>query len=54
MPHHIGAGVKGDLGAAVNRPIIDNQDLRPSDFQRADIFQKLTQALRFIENRNDD
>jgi hypothetical protein len=38
MPHHIGAGVKGDLGATVNRPIVDDQDFRVSDFQRADIF----------------
>jgi len=54
MSHHIGAGVERYLGATINRAIVDYEDFTLGDFQSTDVFQKLTEALRFIKNRNDD
>ena len=54
MPHHIRARVERYLSATINRPIVDYEDFRLGDFKVADFFQKLTEALRFIEDRNND
>jgi hypothetical protein len=54
MPHHVGAGVKRYLSAAVNRPIVNYEDFSLSDLQRVDFVEESCEILRLVENRNND
>jgi hypothetical protein len=36
MAHNVGAGVKRDLSATINRPVVNYEDFSVSDLQRAD------------------